>query len=124
MEKTIKRLFSFEKSVDKKEYWETILILLMGTVVLIGMFFSIDEFKDISLVYNIMGYSFLGLFMTTYIILPLALLKGRAKNLGRSEFSTFLMLLFAFLFFFDYPGVFLFLFISLMCGYGLLDRKA
>ena len=37
MEKTIKRLFSFNKSVGKKEYWETMLVLLLMNIIILAL---------------------------------------------------------------------------------------
>ena len=124
MENTIKRLFSFEKRVDKKEYWDTIIILLLMNILWLGMEFSFAELKDILIIEITMLLVSVPLLICAYIIFPLLLLKGRARYLGRNELVPLFLLFFTLvIFMFGFPSLFYVSFISLMFTYGLLKIK-
>ena len=124
MERMIKRLFSFNKSVGKKEYWETMLVLLLMNIIILALYLSFGDYHDIPVIREVGLFTFAFGFLAAYIVFPITLMKGRAKHLGRNEILPPVLLFGIFFFLFDFTSLFFLLFISLLFTYGLMDTKA
>ena len=123
MERMIKRLFSFDKIVDRKEYWETVLILFLSFVLMYAINYSYDELKEINGLNYLMWVVFIALAGSNFVVIPFCLLNGRVKKLGRNQIIPKVLHFCTLFFVVDNFYLFLVLFTALLFTYGFLSVK-